>query len=168
MEPQATANITLKERMKIERQSMPSQEPDIRNANFGEVNIGFTAQLALLEAERCIQCKTPKCVTGCPVMVNIPRFLNFVVQGDLAGAAKSLLGDNPLPAVTGRVCPQESQCEAQCVRGNKGMSVAIGFLERFVADWARENSGATTRTTHPDWKKSGHCRLRSSRTRSRW
>ena len=144
MEPQATANITLKERMKIERQSMPSQEPDIRNANFGEVNIGFTAQLALLEAERCIQCKTPKCVTGCPVMVNIPRFLNFVVQGDLAGAAKSLLGDNPLPAVTGRVCPQESQCEAQCVRGNKGMSVAIGFLERFVADWARENSGATT------------------------
>ena len=143
MEPHAPANITLKERMKIERQSMPCQEPDLRNTNFGEVNLGFSEQLALLEAERCIQCKTPKCISGCPVMVNIPRFLNFIVEGDLAGAAKSLLGDNALPAVTGRVCPQESQCEAQCVRGVKGQPVAIGFLERFVADWARQNNGAT-------------------------
>ena len=147
MESLAPTNLPLKERMKIDRQSMPSQEPNLRNANFGEVNLGFSEQLALLEAERCIQCKTPKCISGCPVMVNIPRFLNDIVKGDLAGAAKSLLGDNSLPAVTGRVCPQESQCEAQCVRGIKGLPVAIGFLERFVADWARKNNGAMTRTT---------------------
>ena len=138
-----SAKITARERMKIDRQSMPSQEAEIRNANFGEVNLGFSEQLALLEAQRCIQCKEPKCVTGCPVMVNIPRFLNFIVEGNLPAAAKSLLGDNALPAVTGRVCPQESQCEAQCVRGLKGLPVAIGYLERFIADWARQNSGAS-------------------------
>jgi len=142
METTASTKISARERMKIDRQSMPSQVADIRNANFGEVNLGFSEQIALLEAQRCIQCKEPKCVTGCPVMVNIPRFLNYVVEGDLAGAAKSLLGDNALPAVTGRVCPQESQCEAKCVRGLKGLPVAIGYLERFVADWARHNAGA--------------------------
>jgi glutamate synthase (NADPH/NADH) small chain len=144
MEPSAPVKITTKERMKIDRQSMPSQEPNLRAANFGEVNLGFTEQFAMLEAERCIQCKEPKCVSGCPVMVNIPRFLNFIVEGNLAAAAKSLLGDNALPAVTGRVCPQETQCEAKCVRGLKGLPVAIGYLERFVADWARANAGATT------------------------
>jgi len=154
METQTSQKITTRERMKIDRQSMPSQEPDIRNANFGEVNLGFSEQLALLEAERCIQCKEPKCVTGCPVMVNIPRFLNFIVEGNLAAAAKSLLGDNALPSVTGRVCPQESQCEAQCVRGVKGLPVAIGYLERFVADWARRNSDATAeKTPAPTGKK---------------
>jgi len=128
--------------MKIARQAMPAQDPDIRNANFGEVNTGFDFQLALLEAQRCIQCKEPKCVSGCPVMVNIPRFLNFLVEGDMASAAKSLLNDNALPAVTGRVCPQENQCEARCVRGIKGMPVAVGYLERFVADWARQHPDA--------------------------
>ena len=136
----------MKERMRIERQSMPSQEADIRNANFGEVNLGFSEQLAMLEAQRCIQCKEPKCVSGCPVMVNIPKFLGFLVDCDLASAAKSLLGDNALPSITGRVCPQESQCEAKCIRGLKGMPVAIGHLERFVADWAHHNADAIVQT----------------------
>jgi glutamate synthase (NADPH/NADH) small chain len=127
---------------------MPAQEPGIRNANFGEVNLGFSEQLAILEAQRCIQCKEPKCVAGCPVMVNIPRFLDFLVKGDLAAAAKSLLSDNALPCITGRVCPQEVQCESKCVRGLKGAPVAIGYLERFVADWARTN-GATTQSEKP-------------------
>lgn len=129
--------------MRIDRQSMPAQDAGTRRANFGEVNLGFSEQLALLEAQRCIQCKEPKCVSGCPVMVNIPQFLGFIVEGDLASAAKSLLGDNALPSITGRVCPQESQCEALCVRGVKGKPVAIGCLERFVADWARQNARAT-------------------------
>ncbi|MCX6874512.1 MAG: NADPH-dependent glutamate synthase [Verrucomicrobia bacterium] len=126
--------------MKLDRQLMPEQNATRRSGNFLEVNLGFTEQMALLEAQRCIQCKEPKCVAGCPVMVNIPRFLGFIVAGDLPGAARSLFGDNALPAVTGRVCPQETQCEVQCVRGVKGKPVAIGYLERFVADWARAHS----------------------------
>ena len=122
---------------------MPAQTAQVRNSNFGEVNLGFSEQLAILEAQRCIQCKEPKCVSGCPVMVNIPRFLNFLVEGDLPSAAKSLLNDNALPCITGRVCPQEVQCESKCVRGLKGLPVAIGYLERFVADWA-QNQGANT------------------------
>ncbi len=133
--------ITAKERMQIARQAMPEQEARRRSGNFKEVNLGFTEQLALLEAQRCIQCKEAKCVLGCPVRVNIPRFIRLVAEGDLAGAAESLCGDNALPAVTGRVCPQEEQCEGACVRGIKGRSVAIGHLERFVADWARAEGG---------------------------
>jgi glutamate synthase (NADPH/NADH) small chain len=131
---------SMKERLAIPRQSMPEQNASDRNRNFQEVNFGFTEQIAILEAQRCIQCKEPKCMTGCPVMVNIPHFIRFVADGDLAGAAKSLLGDNALPAVTGRVCPQETQCEIECVRGLKSAPVAIGHLERFVADWARHQS----------------------------
>ncbi|MEI6675549.1 MAG: NADPH-dependent glutamate synthase [Verrucomicrobiota bacterium] len=126
--------------MKIDRQTMPEQDATQRSGNFLEVNLGFTEKIALLEAQRCIQCKEPKCVQGCPVMVNIPRFLEFIVEGNLPAAARSLFGDNALPAVTGRVCPQETQCEVRCVRGVKGKPVAIGCLERFVADWARANS----------------------------
>ncbi len=133
--------IPLKDRMKIDRQSMPEQEAVRRSGNFEEVNLGFTEKMALLEAQRCIQCKEPKCVSGCPVMVNIPRFLEFIVEGNLPEAARSLFGDNALPAITGRVCPQETQCEVQCVRGVKAKPVAIGYLERFVADWARANKG---------------------------
>lgn len=133
--------IPLKDRMKIDRQIMPEQDAAQRSGNFLEVNLGLTEELALLEAQRCIQCKEPKCVAGCPVMVNIPRFLEFIVDGDLPAAARSLFGDNALPAVTGRVCPQETQCEVECVRGVKGKPVAIGYLERFVADWARACSG---------------------------
>ena len=129
---------SMKERLAIPRQAMPEQDATDRNRNFQEVNFGFTEQIAMLEAQRCIQCKEPKCMAGCPVMVNIPRFIRFVAEGDLAAAAQSLLGDNALPAVTGRVCPQETQCEIECIRGVRGAPVAIGHLERFVADWARQ------------------------------
>ncbi len=135
----APKKLSPKERMAIPRQGMPEQAALARAANFKEVNLGFTEQLALLEAERCIQCKDPKCMQGCPVRVNIPRFIKALAEADFAGAAQSLLGDNALPAVTGRVCPQETQCEAECIRGLKGKPVAIGYLERFVADWAREH-----------------------------
>ena len=134
------SKLPLKERMKIDRQLMPEQDATQRSGNFLEVNLGFTEKIALLEAQRCIQCKEPRCVQGCPVMVNIPRFLEFIVEGNLPAAARSLFGDNALPAITGRVCPQETQCEVQCVRGVKGKPVAIGCLERFVADWARAHS----------------------------
>jgi glutamate synthase (NADPH) small chain len=132
--------ITTKERMQIHRQSMPEQEAAIRRANFNEVNLGLTEKLALLEAQRCLDCKDPKCMAGCPVMVNIPKFICLLAEGDVAGAARSMLADNALPAITGRVCPQETQCEIICVRAKKGDPVAIGYLERFVADWARQHS----------------------------
>ncbi|MBI5380419.1 MAG: NADPH-dependent glutamate synthase [Opitutae bacterium] len=147
--------ISAKERMRIERQSMPEQDATARAKNFQEVNLGFTEQLALLEAQRCIQCKEAKCIAGCPVMVNIPRFIQCIVDGDLPAAARSLLGDNALPAITGRVCPQETQCEAQCIRGVKGKPVAIGYLERYVADWAyrQANGVAGDAPTAPTGKK---------------
>ena len=140
--------ITGKERMQIARQAMPEQAANVRNANFKEVNLGFSEQLALLEAQRCLQCNQAKCVRGCPVMVNIPQFVNHVAEGDFAAAAKSLFGDNALPSISGRVCPQEEQCEGSCIRGLKGQPVAIGYLERFVADWAR-NQGASAIETAP-------------------
>jgi len=126
-----------RQRLDIDRQKMPEQDSSERAVNFEEVNLGFTEQLALLEAERCLQCKNPKCVTGCPVGVNIPRFIDLVAQGKISEAAQSLLCDNSLPGVTGRVCPQEIQGEIECVRGTKGDPVGIGYLERYVADWAR-------------------------------
>ena len=106
--------------MTIGRVSMPEQEGEVRARNFGEVNLGLTYQLAMLEAERCIQCPKPFCVDGCPVRVDIPRFIKFLRDGDLPSAAESLLGDNALPCVTGRVCPQETQCEGVCIRGQEG------------------------------------------------
>ena len=146
--------ITAKERMQISRQAMPEQEAPQRSGNFKEVNLGFSEQLALLEAQRCLQCKEAKCIKGCPVMVNIPRFINFVAEGDLPSAAKSLFGDNALPSISGRVCPQEEQCEGSCIRGVKGQPVAVGYLERFVADWARTNgSNAESEAPAPSGKK---------------
>jgi glutamate synthase (NADPH/NADH) small chain len=124
---------------------MPEQEGAVRAHNFGEVNLGLTYQLAMLEAERCIQCPKPFCVEGCPVRVNIPRFIKALREGDLPAAADSLLSDNALPCVTGRVCPQESQCEGVCIRAKKGDSVAIGYLERYVADWAQANQDQLTK-----------------------
>ncbi|MCX7872334.1 MAG: NADPH-dependent glutamate synthase [Verrucomicrobiae bacterium] len=123
---------------------MPEQEPSERNRNFNEVNLGFTEQLAILEAQRCLQCKEAKCIPGCPVMVNIPKFITLISEGRFAEAAESMLSDNALPAVTGRVCPQETQCECVCVRGLKGAPVAIGYLERFIADWYYNNSDKTS------------------------
>ncbi|HTJ00363.1 MAG TPA: NADPH-dependent glutamate synthase [Dongiaceae bacterium] len=132
--------ISTKQRLQIARQQMPEQEAQVRATNFTEVNLGFTERLALLEADRCLQCKDPRCMKGCPVGVNIPKFLDLLTQGNLAAAAQSLMCDNALPAVTGRVCPQETQCEAECVRAAKGLPVGIGYLERYVADWAREHA----------------------------
>ena len=137
--PGERAPISPKERMTIERQHMPEQPADLRAHNFAEVNLGFDHQLAILEAERCLQCRNPACIDGCPVRVNIPRFIDLLARGDLRAAANSLLDDNALPCVTGRVCPQETQCEGRCLRGKKGDPVAIGYLERFVADWASHN-----------------------------
>jgi glutamate synthase (NADPH) small chain len=129
--------LSKRERLAIPRQQMPARNAVERAGGFGEVNLGFTEQLALLEAQRCLACKAATCIKGCPVMVDIPRFVALIEAGDLPGAARSLFGDNPLPSVTGRVCPQETQCEAACVLGRKGAPLAIGHLERFVADWAR-------------------------------
>lgn len=114
---------------------MPEQEPQIRNKNFDEVALGYTAEMAIEEAQRCLQCKTLPCVAGCPVNVRIPQFIAKVAAGDFSGAYDELYQTNSLPAVCGRVCPQETQCEGKCVRGIKGEPVAIGRLERFVADW---------------------------------
>jgi len=128
---------------------MTEQDPLIRNANFNEVNLGLAEKAAILEAERCLQCRDPKCVAGCPVMVNIPRFIELLSEGNLAEAARSLLNDNALPSVTGRVCPQETQCEVECIRGHKGLPVAIGYLERFVGDWARNRKDPQTSQPAP-------------------
>ena len=134
--------LSKRERMAIPRQEMPTRDAAGRANIFAEVNLGFTEQMALLEADRCLECKAASCIKGCPVMVDIPRFVGLVADGDLAGAARSLFGDNALPSVTGRVCPQETQCEAVCILGRKGNPVAIGHLERFVADWARQQHSA--------------------------
>ena len=128
--------LTAKERMAIERTEMPEQDPRVRAGNFQEVNLGLSPEAAMREAQRCLQCKNRKCVEGCPVEVDIPEFIAKVAEGDFAAAAEILKRTNALPAICGRVCPQETQCEAQCVRGLKGLPVAIGYLERFVADWA--------------------------------
>jgi len=132
--------LTAKERMKIGRQHMPERPAEVRNLDFDEVNLGFSEQTAALEAARCLHCKEGKCIDGCPVGINIPEFLGCIEAGDLKKAAECLLSANALPGITGRVCPQEEQCEMVCVRGKgQGLPVAVGHLERFVADWAREN-----------------------------
>ena len=133
--------ISNKERMKIPRQVMPEQDSYKRRSNFNEVNLGFTEELAKMEAMRCIQCPKPTCVEGCPVGVKIGEFIALVADGDYLGAASKLKEDNLLPAICGRVCPQEEQCEVKCVTGKKGEPVAIGRLERFVADYERETVG---------------------------
>jgi glutamate synthase (NADPH/NADH) small chain len=133
--------ITNKERMKIPRQKMPEQEPNVRNKNFREVNLGFTEELAKQEALRCIQCPKPTCIAGCPVGIKIGDFIKLVSEGDYLGAAAKIKEDNTLPAICGRVCPQEEQCEIKCVVGKKNDPVAIGRLERFVADYERNTVG---------------------------
>ena len=119
---------------------IPEQEPNVRNKNFDEVALGYTVELALDEANRCLQCRRPQCVTGCPVNVKIPDFIKLITQQDFKGAYHKILEDSSLPAICGRVCPQENQCESKCVRGIKGEPVGIGRLERFVADWVMQNA----------------------------
>lgn len=126
--------------MNPQKMPMPEQEPNIRNKNFDEVTLGYTPEMAIEEAQRCLGCKNKPCVAGCPVKVQIPEFIALVAEGKFIEAAAKIKETSALPAVCGRVCPQESQCEAKCVRGIKGEPVAIGRLERFVADYARENS----------------------------
>jgi len=128
--------------MTLTKTPMPEQEPQVRAHNFKEVALGYTAEMAMEEAGRCLNCKKPKCVEGCPVNVRIPEFIAKVHEGDFKAAYEIITSTNALPALSGRVCPQESQCESKCVRGIKGESVAIGRLERFVADWYRENVNA--------------------------
>jgi glutamate synthase (NADPH/NADH) small chain len=131
--------LTAKERMGIKRVVMPQLPADTRSRSFEEVNRGLSDNQALTEAHRCLQCKNRACVAGCPVGVSIPEFLNALAEEDLPRSARILRRDNALPAVCGRVCPQETQCEALCIRGIKGEAVAIGYLERYVADWAQQH-----------------------------
>ncbi len=121
--------------MSLEKQKMPELAPEIRNKNFEEVALGYTAEQAVAEAERCLQCKHKPCVGGCPVQIDIPAFIGKIKEQDFEGAYQIISASSALPAVCGRVCPQETQCEGKCVRGIKGEPVAIGRLERFVADW---------------------------------
>ncbi len=122
--------------MQIQRHEMPAQEPEVRAGNFEEVALGYPWEEALAEAERCLQCAKPMCVPGCPVGVQIPQFIKALREGDMPGAVEAMKVKNNLPAICGRVCPQESQCEATCIVGKKGQPVAIGRLERYVGDYA--------------------------------
>lgn len=137
---QSTQEVKPKKREKIPRQPMPEQAPEDRRHNFEEVPYGYTPELAMLEASRCLDCKKPGCVEGCPVHIDIPGFIRLVKEGKFIEAAQHIKQQNALPAVCGRVCPQEEQCESKCILGVKGESVAIGRLERFCADYER-NSG---------------------------
>ncbi len=121
--------------MSLQKNPMPSQDPNVRNKNFQEVALGYTEEQALDEAARCLNCKNRACMQGCPVMVHIPEFIAEVAKGDFEAAYQIISNTSALPAVCGRVCPQETQCEMYCVRGKKGDPVGIGRLERFVADW---------------------------------
>ncbi|NBI16051.1 NADPH-dependent glutamate synthase [Neglecta sp. X4] len=125
--------------MSLKKNEMPSQAPDARNKNFLEVALGYTEEQALDEAQRCLHCKNKPCVSGCPVQVRIPEFIEKAAAGDFEGAYQVIAQSSSLPAVCGRVCPQESQCEKHCVRGVKGEPVGIGRLERFVADWHNQH-----------------------------
>ena len=129
-----------KPNMSLTKNPMPSQEPQVRAHNFSEVATGYTEEIAIDEALRCLNCKKPLCVEGCPVNIHIPEFISKVKDGDFEGAYEIISQTSSLPAVCGRVCPQETQCESKCVRGIKGEPVGIGRLERFVADWHNAHS----------------------------
>ena len=146
--------ITAEKKGQSGRVAMPEQDPKIRARNFLEVPTGYTVKMAQEEAARCLQCKKPGCVAGCPVGVDIPGFIELIAQGDMTGAIRNLWTKNALPAVCGRVCPQEVQCEGKCIVGKKGEPVAIGNLERFCADYEREHgSGELPPKASPTGKK---------------
>jgi glutamate synthase (NADPH/NADH) small chain len=143
-----------KKKTQIPRTPMPEQEPKVRAKNFDEVPFGYNPELAKLEASRCLQCKKPACVPGCPVSIDIPGFIWLILQEDFRGAARKLKEMNSLPAVCGRVCPQEDQCEKVCILGKKGDPVAIGRLERFAADFEQKQGEFTMPPmAHPTGKK---------------
>ena len=139
--------------MSLNKVAMPEQEPNVRNKNFEEVTLGYTEEMAKEEAQRCLNCKHKPCIGGCPVMVKIPEFIALVAEGKFEEAYNKIQETSSLPAVCGRVCPQETQCEKFCVRGIKGEPVAIGRLERFVADWYMKNVSAKTEKPKPNGKK---------------
>ena len=140
--------------MSMTKNPMPEQEPLVRNKNFDEVALGYTPEMAVDEAKRCLNCKKPKCVTGCPVNVRIPEFIAKVAEGKFEEAYQIVTSTNSLPAVCGRVCPQENQCEGVCVRGIKGEPVGVGRLERFVADWHAEHADPNAKPVKP--QSNGH------------
>ena len=133
--------------MSPKKNPMPHQDPVVRAGNFNEVALGYTKEQAVDEAQRCLHCKNMPCVSGCPVQIHIPDFIAKVAEGDFEAAYQIIAQDSALPAVCGRVCPQETQCESKCVRGIKGEPVGIGRLERFVADW--HNANATEKAARP-------------------
>ena len=143
-QPESFNTVPMKERLTIPRQDMPEQEAQVRNANFLEVNLGLTKEQAVLEAQRCIECKNPTCMEGCPVSIKIPDFIQLVCKEDFLAAAEKIKEDNSLPAICGRVCPQETQCEEVCVMGRRFEPVAIGRLERFVADYTYAHGNGST------------------------
>ncbi len=149
LEVNQDSELKPKERMSIPRQSMPEQNPDARTKNFLEVALGLTTEQAIVEAQRCLQCKKPLCLEGCPVNIEIPQFLEKLAKGDIASAASIVKSSNCLPALTGRVCPQEKQCEEVCVLAKKGEAVSIGRLERFVADWERAHADQMPKIVRP-------------------
>ncbi|MEE1161253.1 MAG: NAD(P)-binding protein, partial [Acutalibacteraceae bacterium] len=126
--------------MSLKKNEMPVQDPNVRNHNFSEVALGYSEETAIDEAMRCLNCKNMPCVSGCPVNIHIPAFIEKIKEGDFEGAYQVISKSSSLPAVCGRVCPQETQCESKCVRGIKGEPVGIGRLERFVADWHNAHS----------------------------
>ena len=139
---------------KVPRATMPEQDPDVRRRNFEEVPLGLTPEMAMTEAKRCLQCKKPLCVAGCPVSIDIPAFIARIADEDFSGAINKLWERNALPAVCGRVCPQEEQCEGKCIVGKKGDPVAIGYLERFAADFERKHgTGAVPEVAEKTGKK---------------
>ena len=139
--------------MSVKKNPMPTQEPDVRSHNFDEVALGYSEAVAIDEAMRCLNCKNMPCVSGCPVNVHIPQFIAKIKDGDFEGAYEIIAESSSLPAVCGRVCPQETQCESKCVRGIKGEPVGIGRLERFVADWHNAHSDATPVVEAPNGHK---------------
>ncbi len=139
--------------MSLKKHEMPAQDANVRNKNFKEVALGYTAETAIDEAKRCLNCKNKPCIGGCPVKIHIPEFIAKVAEGDFEAAYQIIQKTSSLPAVCGRVCPQETQCESKCVRGIKGEPVAIGRLERFVADWHNENSCDLPQKAEPNGHK---------------
>ena len=135
--------------MSMTKNPIPEQEPLVRNKNFDEVALGYTEEIAIDEAKRCLNCRQHPCVSGCPVNVRIPEFIAKVAEGEFEEAYKIITSTNSLPAVCGRVCPQEHQCEGKCVRGIKGESVGIGRLERFVADWHAAHADPNAKVEKP-------------------